>query len=103
MVSRPVGAFAVAHTTVAILLPRVYLGLHRPTDLLGGAAVGLLGLTAVWKWPARDRVVGTLLGWERGRPALFYPLLFLFIFELTELFTSVRYGLAILRRLTFAA
>jgi len=84
---------------VIILLPRVYLGLHRPSDLLGGAAVGILAFTAVWVWPARDRAVRALLDWERRRPAFFYPLLFLFIFELTEVFLSFRYGLALLRRL----
>jgi len=99
VISRPVGAFALAHTAVIILLPRVYLGLHRPSDLLGGAAVGILAFTAVWVWPTRDRVVRALLGWERRRPAFFYPLLFLFIFELTEVFLSFRFGLALLRRL----
>jgi undecaprenyl-diphosphatase len=99
MISRPVGAFALAHTAVVILMPRVYLGLHRPSDLLAGAAVGVLASMAVATWPARHRVVETLLSWERRWPAFFYALFFVFIFELSELFTSLRYGLSLLRKL----
>lgn len=41
-VSRRWGIIAMAYSAVVILLPRLYLGLHYPNDLLVGAGVGAL-------------------------------------------------------------
>lgn len=40
-VSRKVGAFALAYTVLFIALPRIYLGLHYPTDIIAGAIIGM--------------------------------------------------------------
>ena len=40
-ISKRAGVFAFVYTTVMIALPRVYLGLHYPTDILAGAVVGI--------------------------------------------------------------
>lgn len=41
LVSRPLGVLALLHSFIVISMPRIYLGLHYPTDLLAGAALGI--------------------------------------------------------------
>jgi undecaprenyl-diphosphatase len=58
------GIAAIAYTAVFICLPRVYLGLHYPTDIIAGA---VLGIAITWLM-TRDRI----------RPAISQPVLRLF-------------------------
>jgi membrane-associated phospholipid phosphatase len=51
-ISRPVGVALMAYVLVLVGLPRVYLGIHWPSDILGGAALGV-GATAL---ASRERV-----------------------------------------------
>ena len=39
-VSRKAGIFALAYTALFIAFPRIYLGLHYPTDIIAGAEIG---------------------------------------------------------------
>lgn len=49
--SRSLGAFAFAWTAVAICLPRIYAGYHYPTDILAGAALGIVVMLLALKMP----------------------------------------------------
>ena len=90
LVSRRVGVFAFAYTTVFIALPRVYLGLHYPTDILAGAAVGiaivLLGQAVVLPTQGLKR----LTAWSSSRPQYFYPALFLLTYQIADMFNGAR-------------
>src|SRR5947208_2612859 len=65
-------AWLFAYTLLVICLPRLYLGLHYPSDLAAGAALGpavvLLGNIAT----ARAVLAGPLLRCAQRWPALFY-------------------------------
>jgi undecaprenyl-diphosphatase len=89
-VSRRLGIVALLYTFFLICMPRVYLGIHYPTDILAGALIGVsLGaLTAVPK--LRVGFATPFLRWEQERPGSFYPFFFLITFEFSELFTSLR-------------
>lgn len=41
-VSRKAGILALAYTTLFIAFPRMYLGLHYPTDILVGGLIGII-------------------------------------------------------------
>jgi undecaprenyl-diphosphatase len=88
--SKRLGAIAFCYTSLAILLPRLYLCIHYPTDIIAGSFLGL-GAASLSKitW-LRIRVTRTGMYWLDAHPSWFYTFLFLCSFEITELFTSLR-------------
>lgn len=89
-VSRKVGIFAVVHTTLFVALPRLYLGLHYPTDLLADAFVGVALSVLGNLYLTQCRVVTSTLNLSSSRPALFYPLFFVLSYQLAELLGGLR-------------
>lgn len=89
-VSRALGAFALLYTIVVVVLPRMYLGLHYPTDILAGALIGAgiswLGNTYL----AQTRPVQSIKELSWSRAAYFYPALFLVTYQIADLFENSR-------------
>lgn len=96
LVSRRVGALALLYTAIFICLPRVYLGLHYPTDVLAGAAIGIAITYIATRDGVRTRLAGPILQWMNSYPGPAYTLVFLLSFELVtqfdELFLIFRTG-----------
>ena len=92
--SEGLGWAVVTYAIVVVLLPRVYLGFHYPTDILGGAILGG-GLTYISckSESIRECLGGAGLAWERRKPATFYATLFIVTALMAQLFGSVS-GLA---------
>ena len=88
--SRRAGLFALLYTTVFICLPRLYLGLHYPTDLIAGAALGVLIAVGANLLLASRPAMQRAAQWSLAAPASFYPLVFLFTFQIAEMFDSTR-------------
>ena len=90
LISRTVGSFVYLYVLVLIALPRVYLGLHYPTDIFAG---WLLGIACVVLCTRKsvvklyDRPCTTLLN---RYPAAFQTALFLISVEISMLFNDVR-------------
>jgi len=90
LLSRAIGAFAFLFVLIFVALPRVYLGLHYPTDILAG---GLLGVACVVLSTRRsvtnlyDRPCTTLMN---AYPAAFQTAVFLISVEISVLFSDVR-------------
>ena len=91
MKNRWLGGLAFAWTLAFGSLPRVYLGLHYPTDVVGGVMLGTaIGYLAQRVGPPAA-VADTVLFWERRWSQTFYPLAVLFTYELINLFDDVRH------------
>ncbi|MDD5321386.1 MAG: phosphatase PAP2 family protein [Methylococcales bacterium] len=89
-VSRKVGAFALAYTTLFICLPRIYLGMHYPTDIIAGAVIGMtiasLGNISL----VHSKSVKLIINWSLSKPHFFYPLFFILTYQITNMFEDVR-------------
>lgn len=94
--SRRLGIFFLVFSAVWVCLPRLYLGIHYPSDLVSGA---MLGVAAVWAtttiFTKRNVAFGrritepiTLL--EERRPQVFYAAAFALSFEMANIFDDVR-------------
>lgn len=89
-ISRLIGIAAVSYVTLFIVLPRIYLGLHYPTDILGGAIIGI-GIALIGnRYLVTTKTIKTVVKWSESMPSLFYPLFFLMTFEIAEMFDSSR-------------
>jgi membrane-associated phospholipid phosphatase len=91
--SRRLGAAFLAYVAIWMELPRLYLGIHYPSDLIAGAALGVAG---VWgAVAARDGVLGRrlaapMLAAERRHQAAFYAAAFALSYEMAMIFDDVR-------------
>ena len=89
--SRWLGAAAMLWTALVICLPRVYLGYHYPSDVLAGAVLGVLSMLVLSALVARTSFPDRAVHFANFRPAAFFPLAFVFSFELATLFADVRH------------
>lgn len=93
-ISRRIGLLAALYAAVLVVFPRLYLGFHYPTDALAGMLIGVTstGMAVVLgrKGAGVRRLITGVLGWEQRFAGLFYVGLFVFTFEVAELFTSSR-------------
>jgi undecaprenyl-diphosphatase len=89
-ISRILGALIAVYLLFIIVLTRIYLGLHYPTDLLAGA---ILGIAITWV-AIRSNLFAyfTKLGQylHDNKPALFYPLFFFFTYQIATMFIDLR-------------
>jgi undecaprenyl-diphosphatase len=89
-ISRRLGILAFLHGIFVVCLPRMYLGIHYPTDILVGALLGM-GMAFWVKVPGIGIAIASRFQrWERLHPSQFYPFFFIVSFEVAELFASLR-------------
>ena len=96
-ISRYVGAFALLFTTVFIALPRIYLGLHYPTDIVAGASIGIVIALLFQKERMLDKLSRPVVDFSERRPEFFYPALWLVTYQVADMFNSSRDLLAFLK------
>ena len=88
--SKKLGIFALIYTLIFIAFPRIYLGLHYPTDIIAGAAIGIIFAVTANIYFAQSKLVNIINQWSYTKPEFFYPLFFLFTCEVFEMFASSR-------------
>lgn len=89
-VSRTLGFIALAYAVICIALPRIYLGLHYPTDILAGAAVGVLVVYGINRYFTYCRPFVYVATLPNTKPNYFYAMFFLATYQIADLFENVR-------------
>lgn len=91
LVSPLIGSLAMLHAGLIVSLPRIYLGLHFPTDVLSGALIGIGIMSLVWSFRSSwSIIVEPVLAWSKKSPQTFFPCFFLLTGELAHLFEDSR-------------
>jgi undecaprenyl-diphosphatase len=89
-ISRKVGTFALAYTGLFIAFPRIYLGLHYPTDIIAGAIIGVTIAILGNIYLIKSTRLKSIVRWADTEPDLFYPVFFLFTYQIADMFGSSR-------------
>ncbi len=90
MVSRRLGIIAFVYVVLMIDIPRIYAGIHYPTDIIAGTILGLAVAMLVKLPKLRSVVTRPALHWKEAYPLFFNFALFMCAFEVGELFATVR-------------
>jgi undecaprenyl-diphosphatase len=88
-VNRRIGGFAFFWTIIVIALPRIYLGVHYPSDIVAGILLGVLCMLGFERLPLQNGGA-RLLAWSKIHPALFFCGAFLATEQVAHLFDDVR-------------
>jgi membrane-associated phospholipid phosphatase len=89
-VSRSAGILALCHALFIVCLPRIYLGYHYPTDILGGVVIGIGAATLLSVAALRKAAAGPAARWISRYPGASYAFLFFVTFQVSTNFDSVR-------------
>ena len=90
IIHRAVGAWALCHAIVMICLPRLYMSLHYPSDLLVGGGIGAAVALALQRSVFMVALSRKALAFGNSHPALFYGTLFFSLYQVAEMFDSLR-------------
>ncbi|HEX2116424.1 MAG TPA: phosphatase PAP2 family protein [Alphaproteobacteria bacterium] len=82
------GTLALAWTLLVICLPRIYVGLHFPSDILAGAALGIVVMLVMARLPRQFTLAK--LRFEKTHSPLFYGAAFLLTIEMAYNFDNLR-------------
>ena len=103
MVSRRIGIVALLHTVFIISFPRVYLGLHYPTDIIFGATIGVCWVALINIPAIKNLTVRPAMFWLEHHAMSFYAAFFLLTEQIATIFddasTVAGAVIAVLKRL----
>lgn len=103
MLHRRWGLWALFHAAVVLCLPRAYLSLHYPSDLLAGALVGVATVCIMMRMAKNNPVTRYLVQAEVSHPALFYIGFVFLLSEMMQMFDPLRKAYAYLGPMVYHA
>ena len=90
LVSRRAGIALMLYIIIGICLPRIYVGIHYPSDVLVGAGLGVFCVLLCSWSKIRGTWTETVLNWIERWPGAGYALLFIITFQIATLFWDIR-------------
>jgi undecaprenyl-diphosphatase len=92
--SRRLGACALFLAAAWVCLPRMFFGLHYPTDLIGGALIGVAMMALAQSEALRPRLASPALAVYRRWPMWFYGIAAVVCWEIVRMFEDIRHPVA---------
>jgi undecaprenyl-diphosphatase len=89
-ISKKLGVFAIIYVFIVIFFPRIYLGLHYPTDILAGTVLGFAIAFIFNSTKTRQQLAKPFFYLMNHVPGLFYFIFFLISYQLVVLFYDFR-------------
>ena len=89
-VNRWAGVVALVHAATIISIPRIMLGLHFPSDIVVGAAIGACVALLLMPLLSRAFVKHRIVERAMAYPYLLYPAMFFITFQSASMFESLR-------------
>ena len=90
LISRKSGMIAYLYAFFVVCFPRIYFGLHYPTDILVGAVIGVL-ITGILSTEKISRpIVQKVFYFSLKYAGLFYVLFTLLLFQIATIFEKTR-------------
>ena len=89
-IHRKWGILALIHTAIIICLPRMYLSLHYPTDIIAGALIGISITIVAMKTEFFNSLGSIILRIEKTQIVFFYILFILFTSQMMQMFNDIR-------------
>jgi undecaprenyl-diphosphatase len=88
-ISRRLGMLSGLYATLVVCFPRVYMGIHYPTDILAGAMLGFALGCALQLAPMRRALFEPVVRWSERNAAGFYALAFLATSQMAVMFSEL--------------
>lgn len=90
LISKKAGILTYLYVFFVICFPRMYLGLHYPTDILVGAVIGIVITLIVSMNKIFVPLIRKILQFSSSQPGYFYALFFLLSFQISAMFEETR-------------
>lgn len=90
LISKKIGLFSYIYVSIFIFLPRIYLGLHYPTDIMAGAIIGILITWLISLQNLTQAIIKRSMDFASRYPGIFYALFFVLTFQIATLFDESR-------------
>jgi undecaprenyl-diphosphatase len=90
LLSRWIGLISALYVVLFVCIPRIFLGVHYPVDILAGAMLGIgVGYLATLE-KVRSVVSRPILRWVSGHPSSFYAFCFFYTYQVSNAFGWIR-------------
>ncbi len=89
-ISKKAGIFAFFYSFIFISFPRIFLGLHYPTDIIFGAIIGVVIAYVGNMLLVKTITIQKIVDLSESQPAYFYSIFFISTYELANLFDGSR-------------
>jgi undecaprenyl-diphosphatase len=85
-ISKVWGLATFSYIAIVICFPRIYLGLHYPTDILTGALVGIFISWLISRLKTTKKLSKKIMKFANKYPGIFYVCFFLITYQIATLF-----------------